>query len=149
MNTRVSFKVAKRLKELQFNEACNKYFQLALTTRIDNETGLPSGPFGWEKGELTEDSGYFVNNSSSDFSGDNWLMCAEPTISQVVMWIWENHRVWIYAKPQKKDKVCFIVETIDAEVKVFEYDGIQSTSSNFNSITEAYEAAVEYVLNSL
>jgi hypothetical protein len=69
--------------------------------------------------------------------------CLAPTISEVVMWLYEKHGIWV---------------SCDATVNLWFYSistpetgkMLVSTSVNhFNSPTEAYEAAIEYCLTKL
>ena len=62
-------------------------------------------------------------------------------ISDVVMWLYEKHGVWIYARPYDKNKWYYIIIDVVGNG--------QKDQSNFNSPTEAYEAAILYTLNNL
>lgn len=64
-----------------------------------------------------------------------------PTIVEVVMWLYEKHEFWITVK-QGFGWEYFIYET---NVPYTEIDA----DGTFNSPTEAYEAAIEYVLKNL
>ena len=68
-------------------------------------------------------------------------MCKKPTIADVVMWLYEKHDIWINVWPMNKNEFYWGVDTNEKE---FTSDDI-----NFNSPTEAYEAAIEFILTKL
>ena len=71
-------------------------------------------------------------------------MPVSPTIADVVMWLYKKHGIRISVDgPHKLLKSwCFEVYKINGDITL-------NKSSNFNSLTEAYEAAIEYTLNEL
>ena len=141
MNKEVSFPIAKLLKEKGFDLPTQKYYEHALKSVKNREDGY-SGPFGWKKGELNLQTGYFVNSSkTADLTSEMWYMCSAPTIADVVMWLYEKHGIWISVNATE-------------DLKSFWYEirgvgRIWFTGKNCNSPTEAYEAAIEYTLNNL
>jgi hypothetical protein len=64
-----------------------------------------------------------------------------PTIAEVVMWLYEKHGIWVE-----------VIET-DLFNKFFfqikRKDNTKLKNGDFNSPTETYENAIEYVLNNL
>jgi len=64
-----------------------------------------------------------------------------PTIAEVVMWLYENHKFWIVAFPIEDDFWAF--DVFDSKSECIK------SGMEFNSLTEAYEAAIEYTLNKL
>lgn len=62
-----------------------------------------------------------------------------PTIAQVVMWIYEKYGIWINV----------LDHSILGKGVYFESVVGAMTFSGQNSPTEAYEAAIEYILNKL
>jgi hypothetical protein len=59
--------------------------------------------------------------------------CEAPTIAEVVMWLYEKHGIWISVYRVDDSTIfrhCF-------------------SNVDFNTPTEAYEAAIEYTLNNL
>ena len=68
-------------------------------------------------------------------------MPVQPTIGDVVMWLYKKHGIWIE-----------VIET-DLFNKFFfqikRKDNTRLKNGDFNSPTEAYEAAIEYVLTNL
>jgi len=141
MNTPVSFELAKLLKEKGFDIPTKKYYEYALKSKKDKENGY-SGSFGWKKGELNLQSDYFQNNSKSDFTSEMWYMCSSPTITEVVMWLYEKHGIWITVTSISQESwQCHMTRKGDSLGKCYLED--------FYTPTEAYEAAIEYVLNNL
>ena len=63
-----------------------------------------------------------------------------PTIAEVVMWLYEKHEIWISVEASDDFTMfCFRVRKKE----------VSRLSFNYNSPTEAYEAAIEYTLNNL
>jgi len=91
----ISFDTAKLAKEKGFDVPVKRSYQLSLTESVHPEDGT-SGPFGWEKGELSLQDGYFINNwEDSDFTNDSWYHCAAPTQSLLQKWLREEHNIHI------------------------------------------------------
>lgn len=65
-----------------------------------------------------------------------------PTISEIVMWLYEKHGIWIWVEPTGiNDKFCYKYRLSDGDgTKVLEW---------FKSPTKAYEGAIEYTLKNL
>lgn len=119
MNTRIKFETAKLLKEKGFDKKVKPFYNAL----VDNQL-VESDIIGW------------ANNLP------DWYPA--PTIAEVVMWLYEKHGVWIPVDaPHKLLKSWYLkVYKINDEVTLIE-------ESLFNSPTEAYEAAITYVLNNL
>lgn len=92
----VPYEIAIKLKEKGFIDECMAYYEISLTAQENEEDGF-SGPFGWKKGEVNFNKGYFVNNSLFDFSNENWLMCAAPLWQQVIDWLSNTHNIEVDA----------------------------------------------------
>jgi hypothetical protein len=73
-------------------------------------------------------------------------MPVETTIADVVMMLYEKHGIWIWVKPYK-DHAADNNDPYFFQMNVWK-KGI-TISKEFNSPTEAYEAAIEYTLNNL
>jgi hypothetical protein len=126
MNTPVSYPLARLLKE--------KDFPQPKTVEEAKKLGLL---FNW----YNEDGVYNANYKLS-------TTIQAPTISETVMWLYEKHGIWISV-------------TKDVDVKwsndYFNYHILSpkgTTQSDIggtipNSPTEAYEAAITYVLENL
>lgn len=116
MNTPVSFEVAKIVLNKGFDKECNQYWNLI------------------EYGEewIVEDR---INMDSVDF------MYA-PTISDMVMWLYEKYGIWISVYMLDKGEFHWETE--------FNSEDIGSRYPNYyKTPAEAYEAAIDYVLNNL
>ena len=97
----VTFDIAKLAKEKNFNWPCRLHYQLRLTEQ-ENEQDGKSGPFGWEKDELTLQSDFFINNHTKDFidtSNKSWYMCSAPTQSLLQKWLREEHNLIVFIAP--------------------------------------------------
>jgi len=140
----VTFEQGKLLKEKGFNVSCQHFYELALTTQEDGEDGY-SGPFGWKRGELNLRQGYFTNGSTlTDFSSDNWFMCAVPEQWQVVEWLRINHDIWIVAFPELLNG-----EEVRYYPSIFEQGVGEDINEYFDSPQEAYSASITYILENL
>ena len=152
MTTPVNFELAKLLKEKSFNIPTRNYYEHALTSKKDKETNDYKGAFGWKKGETNLHSGYFINRGKdSDFSNKNWFMCSAPTISEVVMWLYEKHGIWVNVNVTRYGKFwCNIIvkESCKDLKNPFTWE-FTNQLNDFNSPTEAYQSAIEYVLKNL
>ena len=70
----------------------------------------------------------------------NIPMPVNPTIADVVMWLYEKYEIWISVQPNEPyvdDDWCFTI-----------FKNLKNNISleGYNSPTEAYEAAIEYAL---
>ncbi len=126
MNTPVSFEIAKLLKDKGFNEkSFGKYYTL-------------NGK-DWNFAEIND---YFRLDDEISIGGKFSLLA--PTISEVVMWIFEKHGIWIsidrYIDPEQSPDYRYgsCIYYID------HYYG-----SNNENPTDAYLSAIEYTLKNL
>ena len=71
-----------------------------------------------------------------------------PTIAEVVMWLYEKHGIWIGVQPTSIVGK-FQFRTYYNNKGVMNQHWNDSMSKQFNSPTEAYEAAITYCLNNL
>jgi len=83
-------------------------------------------------------SQYFRDNISINEKHKGFVTA--PTIAEVVMWLYEKHGIWIS-----------VFSTDDVTMFSYKISCRQghNYSPNFNSPTEAYEAAIVYTLNNL
>lgn len=120
MNRPVSFELAKLLKEKGF------------------DIGFGNGQKFYfpDTKELTE-----------NYRGNNY---PAPTISEVVMWLYEKHDVWIYVDSHEFSKWCYNYKfNRPHKLNVKLTENGQFGLDDYNSPTEAYEGAIEYTLNNL
>jgi hypothetical protein len=66
--------------------------------------------------------------------------CKKPTISDVVMWLYEKHGFWIYVKKRKNTEENKPFVSFIGEIRV---------TTRFSTPSEAYEAAILYSLKNL
>jgi len=125
MNTPVNFEIAKLLKEKGFDEPTHSFYV------IDES----------EYGEIGE----FITNPNDNYPtlDDNSLfdtLASAPTIAEVVMWLYEKHKIWIWVEYYETDNK-FIPQIPKANLlRVLGF---------YESPTEAYSAAIEYTLKNL
>lgn len=78
-----------------------------------------------------------------------------PSIGKVVMWLYENHNIWIYSFNEDCVEKTFgynisLLDEEETELYSFDrvaksiYSGVDGT--RFKSPTDAYEAAIKYTL---
>lgn len=129
LNKPVDFSTAKLLKEKGFDKECEKGWYLPHSTiAIKNKIE----PNTWQLVPIHP----LLNQIRA------------PTISEVVTWLYEKHKIWISISMEnnEEDKISFyysITENADGET----YFRIRK--SNFNSPTEAYKDATEYCLKKI
>lgn len=127
MTTPVKFELAKLLKEKGYDNPTRDCY---------NVHGL-SFSNGWC--EYIED----------DFEFDGLVRANKlrkedtlaPTIAEVVMWLYEKHGIWISVDFNFKTSWFYDIVILSEEGG--------NILDNFNSPTEAYEAAIEYCLTNL
>ena len=66
-----------------------------------------------------------------------------PTRRQVIDWLYENHRVWIWCHPWK-DHAADTNDPYEVRMNVF-FNGV-TVSKEFDSLQEAEDAAIDYAL---
>ena len=93
-----------------------------------------------------------VEHKSSSYKGwltKNKLLCdiPAPTISEVVMWLYEKHGIWVYTKPVLDEDGEWIFKGYVKHLNDFKAKEYQTKL--LREPTEAYEAAIEYTLNKL
>lgn len=135
MNTPVNFEIAKLLKEKGFNT-------LSLIPFL-NKRELKQLDYGelWLDVYLKDKSLIVLNNGSFGHRSDFEFIA--PTIAKVVMWVYEKYGIWIYTRPFSSGYFHGYIVDNSGEMK----EAINNV--NFNLPTEAYEAAIEYVLKNL
>ena len=81
---------------------------------------------------------YASNGELTDavYDFDDW--CFAPTIAEVVMWLYENHKIWISVDPENDiNNTWFHTISRGTSTTIF---------GNYSTLTEAYEAGIEDVL---
>jgi hypothetical protein len=142
MNKEVSFELAKLLKEKGFDVPVRNYY-------------------------LQKEKGNYLHEGFEDsYWGDNRIVnwnkdvvgikpfegfLSAPTISEVVMWLYEKKSLWILALPTVTGHFAYKIVDVQLDPKnPIERPPYKDVSANdYNSPTEAYEAAIEYCLTNL
>jgi hypothetical protein len=137
MNTPVSFPIAKLLKEKGFDESTESNWWILAKDHSENYN---------KKLPVDESKIFFTKNSyelelktqiDENTEHNFYHVLKAPTIAEVVTWLYENHGIWIEVTTDVNGKFCWLVKPFRA------------SNNNFNSPTEAYEAAIKYTLNNL
>ena len=135
MGTLVKFPTAKLLKEKGYNEQCGMLF---------NENGVPSGT----KMSMGGNPNNYINKYSA------------PTIDDVKWWLYRKHGIWITVEtlgnendyPKFDYKAVTLKDSnsdVDWLMKRLDISYEELIAKSYNNPIEAYEAAIEYVLNNL
>ena len=114
MNTPVSFPLAKLLKEKGFDERCISFYDSVSNQQINN---APLANYN-----LTKQS------------------VSIPTISDVVMWLYKNHKIWISVDPEIDTNTWFHTITHGKSMTAF---------GSYSGPIEAYEKGFEHILNEM
>ena len=129
-----SFKLLDLLKEKGFDKECLNFY-----------TNPKCKMFGIDD----KDRYYPIRNQSKKLwvSGNAAALNSKnvyyaPTIAEVVMWLYEKHGIWI----EVFQNYGFL--TFSTMLKK-NGDVLNNILEEFNSPKEAYEAAIEYILNNL
>jgi hypothetical protein len=120
----VNLPIAKLLKEKGFDELVNNY--------------------------TSERDGNYFSNEKQTISYKNYNEIggsySRPTIAQVVMWLNEKHGIWVVVNIDIQNRWYFelfnLKDKRNAEILI-------DDEYWFNLPTEAYEAAIDYVLTNL
>lgn len=157
MNTPVSFQLAKLLKEKEWSKpTLNFYFEDGTFKEniLIGTTGMDYGSeFSIEFSELIEN---WNDKWQTKKNGDRCFGCdkskgyfetfSAPIISEVCMWLYEKHKLHIeslLAEDNPWDKFYYRI------MKVGQYFTLSQDGIIYDSPTEAYEAAIEYVVKNL
>jgi len=126
MNTPVSFEIAKLLKE--------KGFDIPIQHTIANENYV----YDIYTKNFTKN---ISTNAIANWNDEKYEgILSAPTISLVVMWLYEKHGIWIgVIKHTKNGLKCFnpYIDNTSVKTDLFFND--------YDFPTEAYEAAIHYI----
>ena len=136
MNKEVNFEIAKLLQEKGFDEPCSHaYKEVESPVLYIHRDKKYNNSFKKEWQDSVRKNSHMDNAVIKRYSA--------PTISEVVMWLYEKHGIWIYVQRDWDVGKCLGFEAI-----IDDNDGSINTET-FNSTTEAYEAAIKYTLENL
>ena len=126
MNTIVNFELAKLLKEKGFD-----------VPMIQNGRVYCEGTKQIES--------IVSSNQVANWNANCYVeICSAPTIVEVIMWLYEKHGIWVTVNPNHSFKYWSVNLVTDKNANDNLHD-----ATIFDSPTEAYEAAIEYILNNL
>ena len=147
MNTHVNFEVSKLLKEKGFKKSTDANWWILTKDHSDNY--LNGRPVDESKIFFTKDSYELELKIQIDEDREHnvFHVLSAPTVAEVVMWLYENHGIWIYTW-NSDINMTFRVWIQNLRIK--SNDTIEVPNIKIcNSPTEAYEAAILYTLNNL
>jgi hypothetical protein len=119
MNVPVSYPSCKLLVENGFDEKCSKYYEIGKSSCVINL--------------LTP---YQNSNFDRDLYPNADILA--PTISEAVMWLYNNYGIWIEVVQINSFFKFYFVNKIK--------DRTKPRNGDFNSPTEAYQEAIKFVL---
>ncbi len=145
----VSFELAKLLKGKGFSWECSQFYcktknnkKFYLTTGTEYESDRDCiwdwNLNGGKSGTLTKTIPYPNDTNAIYYSA--------PTIAEVVMWLYEKHKIWIGVICDVGNDLLFTFKIYST--KIGEERCIVN-GNMYESPTEDYEAAIEYTLKNL
>ena len=145
MNTEVNYEISKLLKDKGFKGSTHANWWILHKDHHENyKKRLP----------VDESKVFFAKNSydldlkiqiDEEREHNVFHVLSAPTISEVVMWLYEEHGIWTVVNVNIMGSWYF--EHFDLKKK--RNAEFKPTDTHYNSPTEAYEAAIEYTLNNL
>jgi hypothetical protein len=143
-DTKISLATAKLAKEKKFDAIVKGSITEYLNTKIDREYPEGGGPFGWKKGELEGDDGYFRNfDEGADYSNKNFIMYARPTQSVLQRWLREVHNIQVYCYSHTKNGNGVYRDYV---VRVNETPINDARDEEFQTYEEAMEIGLQHAL---
>lgn len=163
MNKPVSFELAKLLKEKGYDLECEFFYSKhgglsSLKPHREYEhlysysellVSYFDGKYDWNS--LNVDEGMIaLKTAFGESDGYQNCECSAPTISEVVMCLYEKHKLWIYAHKDGGWWFPVIENYYDEDNRgtIIE-DLSKMTRTYFDSPKEAYEAGIKHTLNHL
>jgi hypothetical protein len=158
MNTPVNFKLAKLLKEKGYNEPCVMKYSLGLEK--DNYTQLQYHlDYSCTYIKIPIQDNFFALKLSNE---DHSHAPSAPTISDVLSWLYDKHKIWVSVDfaikssvgngfgskiSQRNNNVLVIPKSIFDDRNFSSMD--LHFEASYKSPTEAYESSIEYILNNM
>jgi hypothetical protein len=124
MHKEVNFEVAQLLKEKGFDNPTRSIYQYE---------------------QLVIDSNYEKGYKNS-FNSHDWYEISAPTIAEVVMWLYEKHKIWISVDmtfEENGETFWFSIRQCKPDDRVIE------SFNEYSTPTEAALKAIEHVLKEL
>ena len=133
MNTPVNFEIAKMLKDKRFDEKCSHYYiDNFQNFKHDGNLYKTSLPDNWDNDNILQ----FVKRTKQPH------LCNAPKISEVVMWLYKTHGIWIWTERCSAQFRPYAEEIGDERFGKWE-------GHKYNTPTKAYLKAIEYTLKEL
>lgn len=109
-------------------------------------------PVNFELAKLLTEKGYNKRSEPYRYNNNGELSLLEglnaPTIAEVVMWLYEKHSLWLLALQTVTGHFAYkIVDVhLNPETPIERPPYKNVDGADYNTPTEAYEAAIEFVL---
>lgn len=100
-------------------------------------------PVSFPIAKLLKEKGFVFRQNETYYNPVNGFTKYEnitPTFSEVIMWLYEKHKIWISVDPENDTNTWFHTITNGKSITVF---------GDYTSSTEAYEAGIEHILTDL
>jgi len=142
MNTPVKFEIAKLLKE----------------KGIEFKTNMFYPDLSWNQDTLYNSLHTEGVDFCQELGLDAWgSVFPAPTIADVLMWLYENHDIWISLIPDSQSGHKLIMRKFSVHLFIYRNGlNVQNTTfrvneniAYYNSPTKAYEAAIKYCLTEI
>lgn len=142
MNSIVTFEIAKLLKEKGFDEPCSHaYKEVESPVLYIHQDKKYNNSFKKEWQNTVRKNSHMDNATINRYSA--------PTITEVVMWSFNTHKIWSTVDVNINGKFNYLLRQFNSKDRAWEVRNLISISEYFKNPTEAYLAAIEYTLNNL
>lgn len=132
----ITLKTAQMAKEKGFKEKIYGSYTHYIKEKSHPEDGT-SGPFGWEKDEVTYDSDYFGNGwDMTDYSNENYICYAAPKQGLLAKWLRDAHHIHVRVGCSSRDYYFPMLERLDE-------DGTTGLGPKQMKVFKDYEEAFE------
>jgi hypothetical protein len=143
----VDHEIAALLKEKGFKEECMAFYEISIKAKEDPYDGF-SGPFGWKKGEVNFNKGYFENSGLPDNSNEYWLLCGAPLWQQAIDWLRDVKKVEIIVESGHVDlgysyHIYYTKDGKSRRMDGFGHDELEEVEYDY---PEAREKAIKHAL---
>ncbi len=141
MITPLKYPLAKLLKE--------KGFEYTQTEDNDYELGRHSYSKHYKSGEIYPLSHYYFDTNGNSVQWID-LHTNAPNISDIVMWLYEKHGIWIECNHCGTfNEFTFKISELNKKNIRKKPHYMNDFGKGFRLLVKAYEAAIEYTLNNL
>ena len=152
MNTPVSYKLAKLLKAKGFGLSKDDYIQLPRFYDSDGNYVENHLTVSKKYNPTLDTMSYLGADTINNFEAriammDNSLdnIYLAPSIAEILIWLYENYGIWVHVMMSFKEFTPIIQCDWRYRQDAIK-DALKFMQERFNSPTEAYESAIEFVL---